>query len=61
MIHTALSKSEIALRYYKKVAPEKIYTKEQARKQFQQDRTIDKKLVMKIVDEIRSEQKQMLK
>jgi hypothetical protein len=61
MIHKALSKTEIAFRYYKEVAPERKYDKEAARKQFNQDRDIDSKVISKIVDQIFKEQKELLK
>lgn len=61
MIHQALSKSEIAYRYYQEVAPNRNYPKEQARKQFQQDSNIDVKIVRKIVKDIFREQLLLLK
>jgi hypothetical protein len=61
MIHKALSKTEIAFRYYRAVAPERKYNKEAARKQFNQDRDIDSKVISKIVDQIFKEQKELLK
>ena len=61
MIHQALSKSEIAYRYYQEVAPDRNYPKEQARKQFQQDRNINVKVVRKILNDIFKEQLLLLK
>lgn len=60
MIHSALSKSEIAFRYYQLVKPDKDYTKGKARVQFQQDRKLDKRIIRQIVYDIFEEQKQML-
>lgn len=56
MIHKAIVKSEVAFRYYQEVSPDKKYPKEQARKQFQQDKNIDLKIVRKILKEIFKEQ-----
>lgn len=61
MIHQALSKSEIAFRYYRIVHRDRDYNKEDARKRFQQDRKIDVKVVRKVIDEIFQEQRAILK
>jgi hypothetical protein len=61
MIHEALSKSEIALRYYKQTHPDRKYKKEAARKQFDQDLNLDVKLIAKIIDQIFREQKELLR
>lgn len=57
MIHQAINKAEVARRYY----GERYNSKEQAKKQFQQDKNIDYKKVLLILKDIFSEQKQMLK
>ena len=61
MIHQALSKSEIAFRYYHIVKRDRNYSKEDARKRFQQDRKIDVKVVRKVIDGIFQEQSAILK
>jgi hypothetical protein len=61
MIHEAFTKAYIAFRYYSIKHPERNYTSEQARKQFMQDNNVDKSLLRKVIDEIYSEQKGMLK
>lgn len=60
MIHNALSKSEVAFRYYLRLRPERQYTKREAIRQFIQDKHIDKKIVWIIVKQIFEEQKQLL-
>lgn len=60
LIHPAFSKSEIAYRYYKIVHPDREYSKEKARIQFQQDNKLNLKTVRHVIDELYSEQKQLL-
>ncbi len=57
MIHPALSKTEIAKRYYNGRG----YSSETARKMLFQDKHIDKKLVASIIKDIFKEQKEMMK
>lgn len=52
-----LNKTEIAYRYYLRVAPERTYDREQARKQFIQDAGLDGKLLKEIISELAREQK----
>jgi len=61
MIHEAFTKAYIAFRYYSIKHPERNYTSEQARKQFMQDNRVDKALVRKVIDQVYSEQKRLLK
>jgi len=60
-IHDAFSKAAIAVRYYQRVKPERNYDAEAARKQFDQDSKIDRKIVLEVVTEIFKEQKAMLR
>lgn len=61
MIHEAFKITEIALRYYKITHPERKYSRHYAVKQWRQDKKIDKKIVLSIVNQINSEQKTILK
>jgi len=61
LIHPAFSKSEIAFRYYRIIAPDREYPKEKARIQFQQDNNINLKIVRHVIDELYSEQLLLLK
>lgn len=61
MIHEAYNNTEIAFRYYIKKWPERAYSKDAARKQFAQDMNIDKKLLREVLNEVFSEQKNILK
>lgn len=56
MIKIIFSKAEIAFRYY-----EGTYDREAARKQFNQDKNIDKKELRIIMDKLYSEQKALIK
>lgn len=60
LIHPALTISQVALRYYAIVHPERNYHIERALKQFRQDRNIDKKVLRKVIEVIFKEQKKML-
>lgn len=65
MIHPALSKTEIAFRYYKdkfyNLDHAKLYSRETALKMFHKEKHIDNKLVMSIIKDIFKEQKEMMK
>lgn len=47
-LHQVYILTEIAYRYYNIARPEKRYTREQARKQYVQDRNIDKNILLKV-------------
>jgi hypothetical protein len=61
MIHEAFNKSEIALRYYTLKRPYRIYTKQEAIKQLNQDTKVDRKLLRSVFEGVYKEQKEMLK
>lgn len=60
MIHEAYTKSEIAVRYYNVKYPDRNYSKQEAIKQFSQDKSIDKKTLRSVIDTIYAEQKKLL-
>jgi hypothetical protein len=60
MITSAFNKSEIAYQYYRHKYPNRDYDKEQARKQFQQDKNKDYKLLIKVVKIVCREQTSIL-
>ncbi len=60
-LHEAFTVTEIALRYYKKVHPERNYSRHYAIKQWRQDKNIDQSVVEKVILKIFDEQKQLLK
>ena len=57
MIHPAISKTEVAKRYY----VGRGYSSETARKMFFQDKHINKKVVKSIIKDILKEQKELMK
>ena len=57
MIHPAINKTEVAVRYYNGRG----YTRETARKIFHQEKNKDKKLIASIIKSIFKEQKELLK
>lgn len=61
MIHEAFTRSQVAFRYYKGKNPERKYTIEAAKKQFNQDVNIDLKIIRKVILRIFAEQKELLK
>jgi hypothetical protein len=61
MLHKAFVITEIALRYYNITHPERNYTRHYAVKQWRQDRKIKKNVLSKVVKQIFSEQKDLLK
>ena len=61
MIHGAFIVTEVALRYYNIVHPERNYSRHYAVKQWRQDNKIDKKVVKKVISQIFKEQKEMFK
>jgi hypothetical protein len=61
MIHKALIKAQVALRYYTIVQPGRKYPPQQALRQFRQDKALDKKIVLRVISQIFKEQKEMLK
>ncbi len=60
MIHHAFIITEVAIRYYAIVHPEREYTRHYAIKQWKQDKKIDKKIVKRVINEIFREQKEIL-
>lgn len=61
MIHPALTITEVALRYYLLTHPERNYDRHNAVRQWKQDKSIDKKVLRQVIDQIFMEQKKMLK
>lgn len=60
-IHKAIRITEVSHRYYKIVHPSRKYTKIQASYQFRQDLSINWSIVLKVLDTIYQEQKELLK
>lgn len=60
MIHEALYKDHVALRYYKKIFPRKKLDRAAAGKKWHQEKNIDKKVLNLVIDEILIEQKKLL-
>lgn len=58
MIHKAYTKGVLAVRYYAKLG--KVYDQDQARKQFAQEKNLNEKVLLQVLREIYSEQKEML-
>jgi len=61
MIHPAIKKTQVALRYYKIVYPERNYDDHNAVRQFNQDKKINNVIVLRVITEIFKEQKEILK
>lgn len=61
MINSEFNKSEIAYLYYRHKYPNRDYDKEQARKQFNQDKNIDYKIIITIIKTVCREQVKRLK
>ena len=57
MIHKAINKTEVAVRYY----DGRGYTRETARKMFHQEKNKDEKIIISILNSIIKEQKELLK
>lgn len=60
MLHKAFVITEIALRYYKIIHPERKYSRHYAVKQWRQDKNIDKPTVWAIINKIINEQRKTL-
>lgn len=61
MIHKAFKITEVALRYYNLVHPEREYTRHYAVKQWAQEKSINKTVLQLVIASIFAEQKKMLK
>lgn len=59
MIHEAFTKSEVAKRYFDLMGQN--ISRDQARKNFHQDKKIDRVVLKKVIDEIYKEQLKKLK
>lgn len=61
MIHPIYTIAQVAVRYYAITRPSKELSVEQARKNFFQDKKIDDKVLLKVLEHALKEQKKLLK
>lgn len=61
MIHPALTITEVSVRYYKITHPQREYDRHNAVRQWKQDKSIDKKVLRSVIDQIFKEQKDLLR